>query len=55
MNLPKMIFQKLQPQDRFGLKIIANGCHDVIILEDKEMNSAVKEEYLDEFTEHSLI
>lgn len=28
MNLPKMIFESLEPNDRFGLKILKNGYKD---------------------------
>lgn len=82
MVLPKMIFQSLEPNDRYGLKILKNGykdiqrtpatqvghsstnkaaqndfksqCHhylqDVVVLEQKQMNTVLKEKYLDDFT-----
>jgi len=28
MNLPKMIFNSLEPQDHYGLKILKNGYND---------------------------
>ena len=92
MNLPKMIFSELEPNDFFGLKILKNGYNpdylsndkkenpgaspkkmgarfgrtnhkisdttqptswfdqDVIVLEEKKMNTTVKVKYLDDFT-----
>jgi len=29
MNLPKMIFNSLEPQDHYGLKILRNGYNDI--------------------------
>jgi hypothetical protein len=83
MMLPKMIFQSLEPNDRYGLKILKNGykdiqhtpaaqvgpsssskstqnefkpqcqhyLQDVVVLEQKHMNTMMKEMYLDDFTE----
>ena len=77
MSLPKMIFENLEPNDRFGLKILKNGfkdhthlshigqkqtdyefkqeynhyLQDVVVLEQKRMNTMMKEMYLEDFME----
>lgn len=79
MDLPKKIFNSLNANDYFGLKILVNGfiqdenddsyfmhhahqhgensqnpsnfVSDAIILEAKEMNTKVKNQYLDDITE----
>jgi hypothetical protein len=74
MNLAKMLFDNLDTEDFFGLKILKNGFNpnapqvssnargdnstqpdiqyleDVIMLESKQMNTTVKQKYLDDFT-----
>jgi len=80
MNLPKMLFNDLEPQDFFGLKILKNGFNpefaplnkesqddddkhkqlsnkylqDVIVLEEKKMNTIVKVKHLEDFMNNDL-
>lgn len=76
MLLPKMIFNALNPQDLFGLKVIKDGYNpsaernrqrlgiaefsdlsnskyfkEVIVMETKQMNTSVKMQFLDDYTE----
>lgn len=61
MNLPKMIFNNLEEEDFFGLRIlkhsinpnslISGSLEDVVVLEAKALNAQVKAKYLDDFTQ----
>jgi hypothetical protein len=69
MTLAKMLFNNLDSNDHFGLKVLKNGfdpnapqanknsmqpdiqyLEEVIMLESKEMNTQVKQKYLDDYT-----